>query len=154
MRNITIRYSLESTLLLYLKMRLQGHCIWNSTYEKTFWTFYHEKDGLVRLMTSPFFLFRNSDRGLYGGDGFEYQENSEYDRNIRDCGRGINSECRPLDKCFGREISNGQSQTDTSEVRQNYIRRLQESKEGSGPLTQRLFPFRTNNIAYYGDQKL
>lgn len=59
-----------------------------------------------------------------------------------------------VDECSGQEISNGQSQTDTSEVRQNYIRRLQESKEGSGPLTQRLFPFRTNNIAYYGDQKL
>jgi hypothetical protein len=100
------------------------------------------------------FTFRNSDRDLYGGDSFEYQENSEHDRNVRDCERGINSGRCSVDECSGQEISDGQNQTGTSEVRQNYIRRLQESKEGSGPLTQRLFPFRTNSIAYYGDQKL
>lgn len=46
-----------------------------------------------------------------------------------------------MDECSGQEISNGQGQTDTSEVGQNHICRLQESKEGFQPLIQRLFPF-------------
>ena len=44
-----------------------------------------------------------------------------------------------MDEGSEQEVSNGTAQTDTPEVRQNYIRRLQEGKEG--PLTQRLFPF-------------
>ena len=44
-----------------------------------------------------------------------------------------------MDEGSEQEVSNGTAQTDTPEVRQNHIRRLQEGKEG--PLTQRLFLF-------------
>ena len=48
------------------------------------------------------------------------------------------------------KVLNGTAQTDTPEVRQNHIRRLQEGKEG--PLTQRLFFFfiRTKGRLLYG----
>ncbi|MEE0709598.1 MAG: hypothetical protein UCO57_12560 [Gemmiger sp.] len=57
-----------------------------------------------------------------------------------------------MDEGSEQEVSNGTAQTDTPEVRQNHIRRLQEGKEG--PLTQRLFFFfiRTKGRLLYGDK--
>lgn len=58
-----------------------------------------------------------------------------------------------MDEGSEQEVSNGTAQTDTPEVRQNHIRRLQEGKEG--PLTQRLFLFffiRTKGRLLYGDK--
>lgn len=102
-------------------------------------------------MDNGSFRFRRFRKALYGGDGYENQESSERDRNICDSGRGIDSKRCPVDECSGREISDGQSQTDTSEVRQNYIRRLQESKERSGPLKQWLSSFHFHRGCFYED---
>lgn len=57
-----------------------------------------------------------------------------------------------MDEGSEQEVSNGTAQTDTPEVRQNHIRRLQEGKEG--PLTQRLFLFfiRTKGRLHKGDK--
>ena len=49
-----------------------------------------------------------------------------------------------------QEISDGQDETDTSEVGQNYICGLPKSREE--PLIRRLSFFRTNGTAYYGEQ--
>lgn len=104
------------------------------------------------LKSFPFLFSRRFNRGLYGGEGYEHQENSQRDRNIRGCGRGIHGRRGTMDEGSEQEVSNGTGQTDTPEVRQNHIRRLQEGKEE--PLTQRLFPFfiRTKGRLLYGDK--
>ena len=41
------------------------------------------------LKSFPFLFSRRFNRGLYGGEGYKHQENSQRDWNIRGCGRGI-----------------------------------------------------------------
>ena len=80
------------------------------------------------------FLFRSSNKALYGGDGFEDQRDFT---NRRDDGPRwccIHSRRSVMDNSPGEEVSAGQSKADTTEVGQNYICGLPKDKEGFGPL--------------------